>query len=128
MAQVEAQQNEIVSSFQPADLQASREQQRATQRGREHNARSLLHAMDSRGALVATLNEYVRKTKASLEERWEPRQQQQQQQEWTCSLVYTSVLRSAAGHGSAQSRKPAKAAAAAQLIEELRRQQADGGA
>uniref|UniRef100_A0A7S4V2U7 RNA helicase n=1 Tax=Alexandrium monilatum TaxID=311494 RepID=A0A7S4V2U7_9DINO len=117
LAEVEQQQLAIVRGFNPEKCAADPAVETVAQRSRERNAREVLARVAAPSEAVAALNLFCKKTKAEVREEWG-----QQGKLWTCTLSYSSALRSvsAACGQAVADRKAAKREAAAALVETLR--------
>ena len=114
LARAEQQQLEIVQTFQPTERDtAFIERERTAQEQRERAARSSLNSAPAAGVLLS-LNLYCKKTKVDLREHM-----CKESGDWTCTLVYESLLRVTTARGKGNSKKVAKLSAASELIARL---------
>lgn len=103
-------QDDIIQKYDPATIEIDEGAENLKQENRERQAKVVLQGLSLVDAL-ASLNLYVKKTKADLVEDFGT-----ENGEAVCMLTYRSRLRSAKGNGRASSKKAAKRAAALALV------------
>ena len=116
LEQVRREQDVIIQNFEPATARIDPEVELAAQRSREHGARQLLLSLNEDGvedgeSPVATLNLYVKKTKAVCTEN-----AQKQHDGFFYEWTYKTPLRDLRAEGFGANKKAAKTNCAAKLL------------
>jgi ERCC4-related helicase len=88
LAQVEAQQQVIVSTFEPVDSHFLWEKNKCAQQSREHTAASILLKPVDRTTVLSLLHQYVQKTKGNLNDVYTTTTIDVE-----CVIMYDSILR-----------------------------------
>ena len=116
LASVEKLQDSIVQNFDPKSVHlVNEETEKAKQRDRERQARSVLLQGISLETSLQSINLYVKKTKAVLEESCSPKQP------FVVTMSYRSILRSISGIShEGSNKKEARKNCAAKMLQALR--------
>jgi len=116
LAEVQQEQLAIVRDFVPGGDAMDVEREKQAQLSRERNALATLKDRElSLATAVGLLNVICKKTKVDVEEHFAASESQ-----WTCTLTYTSTLRSLSSSATESGKKESKKAAAVQLLALLR--------
>jgi len=119
LQEVEQEQQEFVTTFQPSSSEGCEEKKKAAQRSRVRGAADLLVAEKiAKAGVLATLNLYCKKTKVSLEESYSGADGS-----WHCCMDYESCLWSCSAKGTGPTKKRAREDAAEQMLNVVREQQ-----
>mmetsp|Transcript_13218 Transcript_13218/g.18909 ORF Transcript_13218/g.18909 Transcript_13218/m.18909 type:complete len:135 (+) Transcript_13218:237-641(+) len=109
-------QNSHISDFSPEDVGRNAEAEKAAQRDRERNARSILFCSFDHRTALQVLNEYTKKTKATVTDH---HSKDKSSNEWVIVRTYTSILRRITSEGRAQSKITANRICTLSLLKKL---------